>query len=770
MKMILMHSPLDDPTMPYHATAYLVGQLKAQGLEDVSSRDINIEFVNYCLQRENVLFFYGEAERHIAAFRERQALTGLEQEEYLRLLAAPRHSAAEIERAADSLRDRERFADYDVYQDSVRLLNDYFGLLGALSYPASIGDFRQTSGGSFSIYNLNDLLNMELARRTSYPFTQFFEHKLTGDPEFVAADCFGISIVYDYQITYAMWFAHALKTFWPEKMVVLGGTSISQFYKHLKDKTQMKRFFCLCDAIVVGEGESAICEIARCEGDIRRLAAPVNTITYDRESDTIHLPCQIHYENVATLAPPVYSHRWELYLSPNRGINYSPTRGCYWNRCTFCDYGLNDDKPTSPWRERKIDQVMADLRQAVESQGVEYVYFAVDVMAPGYLERLSDALVASGIHVKWSAELRLEKIFSPERCEKMAGAGCVCVSFGMESGNQRILELIDKGTKVQYMGVTMKNFSDAGIAVQLMAFQGFPTETSAERESTIKFVEEHKEYWSTGGLGTFLLTGSAILAKNPEKFGIELIQIQGLDSTRVWAYDAKTADGKPHGSSDLLAEEFDASFHDHGGLFPRVLGRPWAGGTDSLHSMIYYNRYGRRFFRDNPFRDDGPTTATPDWESKAIRLTGRLIDTPFSISVMLSNRKRRTDRKRQLLKEHVEPTYPGLIEWQSGIVPLTPADGPAYWIASDSKCMRLDTSTYDLLRKAGATGSPLRTLTNALRVDERIRLKEYLKRLESAGLIRFQRPPGQAAVDMNPEWRSLPTGDSFAPDVSSVAI
>src|SRR6202034_1122851 len=228
----------------------------------------------------------------------------------------------------------------------------------------------------------------------------------------------------------------------------------------------------------------------------------------------------VRYENVTTLGRPVYDHPWDLYLSPERGINYSPTRGCYWNRCTFCDYGLNTDSPTSPWRERKISDVVADLSQAQQKHGIEYVSFAVDVMAPGYLERLSDAMVAANLNLRWSAELRLEKIFSGERCRKMAQSGCVCVSFGMESGNQRILDLIDKGTKVGFMSETMRNFSNARIAVQLMAFSDFPTETPEEKAETVRFIKENQDHWSTGGVRSFLLTCTSSIANNPKKLGL----------------------------------------------------------------------------------------------------------------------------------------------------------------------------------------------------------------------------------------------------------
>ena len=581
--MTFIHPPLDDPTLPYHSLSYLKGQLAHSGFTQVGMRDINIEFVNYCLAAENVEFFARERQRRLQKLGESAELNLLQQEEFLGLWTQQSIDPAMLAQAVAAMRDRRQFLEYDSYLKHVDLLNSYFRSLGALSYPAGIDNFRQFTRSNYSIYNFNDLFNFELARKTCYPFAHFFEERLANDPEIKNSDCFGVSIVYDHQMTHSLWLAHALKQRWPEKPVLLGGTSISQFYKHIKDKQQMKRFFCVCDAIVVGEGETAICEIADCKADFSKMSNIPNTITYDTAKDQVRLPLQIHYENVSTLAPPIYEHPWELYLSPERGINYAPTRGCYWNRCTFCDYGLNTDKPTSPWRERTIPQVIADLRAVKTTQKVDYVYFAVDVMAPGYLERLSDGIIAADLNVKWSAEVRMEKIFLPERCRKLAKAGCVCLSFGMESGNQRILDLIDKGTKVQHMGETMKNFAEAGIAVQLMAFKGFPTETPAELQDTLRFITENDEYWAAGGLGAFLLTGNAIVARKPERFGIRTVETENVDIGRGVAFRMDSQET----TTSMSTEEIDASFDDRADIFPQVLGRPWAGGTDTLHSMIY---------------------------------------------------------------------------------------------------------------------------------------------------------------------------------------
>jgi anaerobic magnesium-protoporphyrin IX monomethyl ester cyclase len=729
----LIHPPIDDPTLPYHSTAYLAGNLVRNGFTDVAMRDLNIEFVNYCMEQAVVKTFYKDGEQRLEELGRRTHLNLVEQKEYLELWKWQPIDPGNLRRAVHQLRKRETFLDYPSYVENVKLLNRYFGFLGALSFPATIVNFKHLSQSHFSLYNLDDLFNLELSQKICYPLTRFFHERLAGDSRLAESDCLGISIVYDHQMACALWLARALKQQWPEKLLILGGTSISQSYKYMKDKSQMKKFFTLCDAIVVGEGETAICQIADANGDLTKTVNFCNTITYDGDRDQVRLPLAIHYENVPALAPPSYNHPWDLYLAPERGVNYSPTRGCYWNRCTFCDYGLNTDKPTSPWRERQIEQVIGDLQQAVEKESVRYVYFAVDVMAPGYLERLSDGILDAGLDLRWSAELRMEKIFLPDRCKKMAKSGCVCVSFGMESGNQRVLDLIDKGTKVQYMGRTMTNFAQAGIAVQLMAFRDFPTETEAEKNETIKFVESNKEYWSTGGIGAFVLTGTAMVARNPEKFGIALLDTKNVDIARTLAYRMEgETDRKP-----LLMEEYDASFDDQAGIFPLVLGRPWAGGTDTLHSMIYYETYGRNFFKEAaPNTTAAASGGRPELLDCRVRSSARLTRSSFDICQILANRKAYKDHIKELVRTPIEPTHSELTRWRD-TSPAVPRDDRknTYWIATEERCMRLDDVAYQVLSTAVEKHSTLREILSCFDDDLKLRLEMHFETLAENGLV-----------------------------------
>lgn len=737
MKITLIHPPLDDPTIPYHSLAYLAGHLAHKGFTDVAMRDINIEFVNYCFERQNINSFYEEGEERLRELATLGSLNFYEQESYVSLWSHRRISDDRLLEAVRGLREWETFIDYPAYLKNVDLLLKYFAFLGALSYPSEFAHFRQMSRAKFSIYHLDDLLSVKLNAEICRLFGRFFNERLANDPVLIETDCFGISLVYDHQMTHAVYLARALKERWPEKKVIFGGTAISQLYKYLKDKTQIKRFFGLCDAIIAGEGETAICEIASIGKDFHRESDVANLISYDGTRDEVVFPKRIHYEDVKSLGRPLYAYPWDSYLAPARGINYAPTRGCYWNRCTFCDYGLNTDMPTSPWRERKVEQVVEDLQHTCQEEQVKYVYFAVDVMAPGYIERLSDAIVDAGLDIRWSAEMRMEKIFSPERCRKMVKSGCVCISFGMESGNQRILDLIDKGTKIDYMAATMKNFAEAGAAVQLMAFTDFPTETPEEKKETFEFVQNNKDYWSTGGMGAFLLTGTSIIAKDPAKFGIRLIETEDADVARAIAYKLDKEDDR----EVLLTEDSDASFDGDGGVFPHVLGRPWAGGTDSLHTMVYYDAYDRMFFKEHPIIDPAAYKPTLDEEllRSTINIPGKLSESCLDIGKILGNREAYLEHIRKLLLVPIEPTYRNFCNWQGGVEEVVKGDS-AFWIIRDTKSAKLDKLIYQILSIAVEEELTLDEILSNFQPAIKERLLTYFKNLGKPSLVLFKDP------------------------------
>src|SRR5262249_25194106 len=157
-----------------------------------------------------------------------------------------------------------------------------------------------------------------------------------------------------------------------------------------------------------------------------------------------------------------------------------------------CDYGLNTDTPTSPSRTRPIELAIRDLQHIAERGRV--VYFAVDAIAPAYLKRLTGELVARGIDLRWAAGLRLEPLLARGLAEELRRGGCVALSFGYESGSQRVLDRIDKGVKLEKVAEILEAVSEVGIGAQMMGFVGFPGETAEEAEATYQFLLDHRAH------------------------------------------------------------------------------------------------------------------------------------------------------------------------------------------------------------------------------------------------------------------------------------
>ena len=103
----------------------------------------------------------------------------------------------------------------------------------------------------------------------------------------------------------------------------------------------------------------------------------------------------------------------------------------------------------------------------------------------------------------------------------MAKSGCKYLLWGLESASQRVLDLMDKGTKPEDVSKLMKNAHAAGIANHVFMICGFPTETEDEFAQTIKFLDDHKDYIYAVHRGTFSLEPESPIFEHQERFGIK---------------------------------------------------------------------------------------------------------------------------------------------------------------------------------------------------------------------------------------------------------
>ncbi|MER7762996.1 radical SAM protein [Streptomyces sp. NPDC097619] len=655
---LLVNPPVTDPTTPYHSIPYLVGAAKAAGHGAHGCVDANLDAFEYLAAPERFGAALESARRVRARIAERSGPPSREDEiRYRQALAAEGLTARSATDAIAVFRDPELFYHPPTYAQAVAVMSRWWELLALEMPPGAADGFSMRGKSTVNLCSSADLSDPAVVAAVARPFegyfTEAFLPRLRERPWAVV----GLSVNYTSQLPVALRMARLVREALPEAVIVFGGTETGDVVKYAADPAACWRVFRDADLIVPGEGETAF------TGILDAVAAGADRAGTGFDgiggvmTRTRPAP-DIAYGSVAGLAGPAYEvWDWQRYWSPEPVVLYSPTRGCYWNKCTFCDYGLNTDRPTSPSRERPVAAVLEDLRSAAAFGRT--VYFAVDAMSPRYLRTLATALAGSELDLRWAAELRLERTF-PERSagELLASSGCVAVSFGYESGTQRVLDLIDKGVRIDRVPEVLAELARNGVAAQMMGFTGFPTESRPEALATYEFLQDHEKLWTTAGIGVFSLTPGSIVAKDPDRFGIELLPPSPSDDIHRYVPWRDRATGEvhwPEPEDPRIPREYVASTR-------KVrFDRPFTGGIDSAHSLLYYARFGRGLLPEPP--GDGPGRE----EEPRVRLVEEpVLEVPFASVAELTAVPDLMDEVGRRSRARLDTTSPAYGEWLDG--------------------------------------------------------------------------------------------------------
>lgn len=598
---LLINPPLTDPTSPYHALSYVSAAARGAGYEQGVCLDANIEALNFVAQPRHVRALLATAARiRQEAERRPQSPTRYQELRYRDALLALTLDDHDVERAIATMRTPDEFYSYPVYASAVDVLGRWIRLLPVDEAPGAYSrGFEVVQDGIFDLDDFRVLCAPDVAERIASPLRPYLDGPFADTLTSTLWRVIGLSVTYASQLPIALALARRVRKLAPDAVLVAGGTEISDLAKFCPSRAQLAQILEPFDVVVLGEGESAIVEILDVAADTRdresavgRLAAssrPGLHVVASLEEVAGKPLSEVTFEDLSTLAIPDYGRwDWGQYWSPENVILYSPTRGCYWNKCTFCDYGLNTSGPTSPSREVPPANLRRDL-EALSAFG-RTVYFAVDAMSPRYVRVLLETLEDLQKPVRWSAELRLEQNFPQRRLgRRLSEAGCVAISFGYESGTQRILDLIDKGVRLDVVPAVLEELWANDIGIQMMGFVGFPSETEDESLATYSFLDNTSDMWTIAGIGDFVLTSGSIIAKRPRDFGIELLPPPRDSISRMvsWRVEGEAETRLLSGRSprvERAGRRIRRFAHD----------RPFVGGIDSAHSILYFSANGRQ--------------------------------------------------------------------------------------------------------------------------------------------------------------------------------
>src|SRR6185295_5326341 len=183
-----------------------------------------------------------------------------------------------------------------------------------------------------------------------------------------------------------------------------------------------------------------------------------------------------------------------------------------------CDHG---EGYAAGYRTKKLEQIVEELHQLRDRYQTRYFHFTDESYPPALFRKLTRKLVESNSDILWTTHMRFEKSLLDDAVWVDAWAsGCRYLHFGFESGNEKVLKLMDKATTCEVITRSLQLSAGVGIWNHVMGFFGFPGETREDAYSSIRFLDENRELVHSIGFGTFDLSRHTPVAKNPDKFGV----------------------------------------------------------------------------------------------------------------------------------------------------------------------------------------------------------------------------------------------------------
>jgi len=307
------------------------------------------------------------------------------------------------------------------------------------------------------------------------------DHYASIDPqEYLFA---GISIITGPQIKHGLECARFLREKYPALPLVWGGIHASL----LPEQTLQSP--CV-DYVVVGEGEETVKELAAALYHGTAVAG-IPGLGYKDGGRACLNPRRGFLDlNAIAIELP-----YELFKMDRYALEYFPlhtSRGCPY-RCGFC-YNLAFNQRR--WRAKSAERVLAEIDYVVKKFSPRYISFTWEdefFIDTERVRAIADGILKRGLKIKWDAFCRFNHFykFDDDFIALLERSGCVALSFGGESGSQRMLdEVVKKDITVEQVVITTTKLAKTGIRQIVSFMSGLPGERQDDMDRTFALMDK----------------------------------------------------------------------------------------------------------------------------------------------------------------------------------------------------------------------------------------------------------------------------------------
>ena len=375
-----------------------------------------------------------------------------------------------LERNLTALQDINTYKNHSRYQRAVMDINHLFNMTGkSWHIDLSLADYHDQS---LSPVKSVDLISAAEKPQIN-PFYPYFQHRLIkaleDTPDFIG---FSLNYLSQALCTFAM--IGFIKQIHPRQKIILGGSLVTSWTKLGAHSDIFKG---LVDEIVAGAGEKILLEL-------------------------------LNVKEGLTNYPPDYNgFPLDQYLSPGPILPYSSARGCYWHNCAFCP----EKAEGHAYLPLEISQVTEELQILTRLLNPALIHILDSSISPSLL----NALAQKPPGAPWYGFTRITQHLADEDfCLSLKNSGCTMLKLGIESGDQEVLDQLNKGIDLPTASAVLKTLKKTGIAAYCYFLFGTPPETQENSIKTLDFVCQHHECIDFLNLAIFNLPSQSIEAQS----------------------------------------------------------------------------------------------------------------------------------------------------------------------------------------------------------------------------------------------------------------
>lgn len=271
-----------------------------------------------------------------------------------------------------------------------------------------------------------------------------------------------------------------------KKVIVSGSDATDHHEKYLGEGA---------DFILHGEGEMSLLEVLHALKNAQDFSH-ITGISFLHEGQVQKNPPRSNLKDLDELPNAAwdaidvdaYRSMWKESKFPFT-LNIATTRGCPF-KCNWCAKPIYGNR----YNSRSPERVVEEISLLYHGHGVRHFWMTDDIfgLKPGWVKGFNEAIQEAGLDIRYKIQSRADLLLQDATIDELAASGLEEAWIGAESGSQKILDAMDKGTRIEQIDESTRLLQSKGVRVAYFLQFGYLGETKQDIDLTVRMLRRNR--------------------------------------------------------------------------------------------------------------------------------------------------------------------------------------------------------------------------------------------------------------------------------------